>query len=190
MFTLRYNTTSAWTDAVLSDFDAFLIDHAAAEKKASGMAMSMLSHYPDRNELVMAMLDLAMEELAHFREVVKIMGKRGVILGADKKDHYVNELRKCMRQGSEVYMLDRLIIGSVIEARGYERFSLVAEALEPGELKDFYTAIAKSEERHYELFLKLAGVYFDRALIEPRLSEILDIEAEICAKLPIQAALH
>ncbi|MEP1471547.1 MAG: tRNA isopentenyl-2-thiomethyl-A-37 hydroxylase MiaE, partial [Halieaceae bacterium] len=58
---LRYATSAAWTEAVLADFDSFLQDHAAAEKKASGMAMSMVSHYPDRFELVAAMADLAIE---------------------------------------------------------------------------------------------------------------------------------
>ena len=43
MFELKYETPFEWTEAVLADFDGFLIDHAAAEKKASGMAMSMLS---------------------------------------------------------------------------------------------------------------------------------------------------
>jgi len=41
---LLYTTPDAWTQQVLADFDSFLLDHAAAEKKASGMAISMLSH--------------------------------------------------------------------------------------------------------------------------------------------------
>ena len=48
----------------MTDFDAFLLDHAACERKASAMAMSMVSHYPDKPDLVMAMADLAIEELA------------------------------------------------------------------------------------------------------------------------------
>ena len=47
MFELKYHTPFEWTEVVLADFETFLQDHAAAEKKASGMAMSMLSHYPD-----------------------------------------------------------------------------------------------------------------------------------------------
>ena len=47
----------------MDDFDRFLLDHAAAEKKASGMALSMVSHYPDRTRLVAAMTDLAVEEM-------------------------------------------------------------------------------------------------------------------------------
>ncbi|MFL0809832.1 MAG: tRNA-(ms[2]io[6]A)-hydroxylase [Agarilytica sp.] len=190
MFKLRYTTTSAWTEKVLSDFDAFLLDHAAAEKKASGMAISMLSHYPDREALVKAMIDLSIEEMTHFREVVKIMTERGLILGADSKDHYVLDLRKHMRKGSDVYFLDRLIIGGIIEARGCERFGLIAEALPEGDLKKFYTAITESESRHENLFIDLAELYFDKQVVDIRLDELLDEEAKICCALPITAALH
>lgn len=174
----------------MADFDTFLLDHAAAEKKASGMAISMLSHYPDRVELVAAMAELAVEELTHYREVVKWIHRRGLLTAADRKDHYVLALRNAIRTGSEVYLLDRLLTASIIEARGAERFALVAAALPPGALKKFYLSIARSEERHYELFLNLAGKYLDAQVIATRWDELLDIEAGIVAALPIQAALH
>ncbi len=187
---LRYATPLAWTEAVMADFDAFLLDHAAAEKKASGMAISMLSHYPDRVELVAAMAELAVEELTHYREVVKWIHRRGLLTAADRKDHYVLALRDFIRKGSEVYLLDRLLTASIIEARGAERFALVAAALPAGALKKFYQSIARSEERHYQLFLNLAGRYLDAQVIAARWEELLDIEAGIVAALPIQAALH
>ena len=81
MYSLRYKTSSAWTAKVLENFDAFLIDHAAAEKKASGMAIAMLSHYPDKPDIVTAMIDLSLEEMTHFREVIKILYQRGLQLG-------------------------------------------------------------------------------------------------------------
>jgi tRNA-(ms[2]io[6]A)-hydroxylase len=187
---LRFATPTAWTEAVIADFDSFLLDHAAAEKKASGMAISMLSHYPDRVELVAAMADLAVEELTHYREVVKWIHRRGLLTAADQKDPYVLAFRDHMRQGQEVYMLDRLLIASIIEARGAERFALVAQALEPGPLKTFYQSIARSEERHFELFLELAEKYLPQDMIEVRWNELLDAEAAIVATLPIRAALH
>ncbi|WP_185232031.1 tRNA-(ms[2]io[6]A)-hydroxylase [Teredinibacter franksiae] len=190
MCKLRYKTPQAWTDTVLANLDAFLIDHAAAEKKASGMAISMLSHYPDKPDIVEAMIDLSIEEMMHFREVVKIMSKRGLQLGVDTRDPYVNNLRKLTRKGSDVYLLDRLLLGSVIEARGCERFGLIAEALPPGELKAFYIAITESEARHEDLFEKLALNYFEQSVVEDRLNEILEAEADIVADLPIIAALH
>ena len=86
--------------------------------------------------------------------------------------------------------MDRLLVAAVIEARGHERFSLVAEALEAGKEKDFYVAIAKSEEKHKNLFVELAYEYFDKAEVDARLEEILVEEARICEKLPFRAALH
>lgn len=190
MFTLRYNTPDQWTQTVIDNMDDFLIDHAAAEKKASGMAISMLSHYPDRTKLVKAMIDLSIEEMTHFREVVKIMTERGLQLGADAKDPYVNEFRKVMRKGSDLYFLDRLLTAGIIEARGCERFGLVGEGLPAGKLQDFYRIIAKSEAKHNTLFVDLAGEYFPQTAIAPRMDELLDIEARIVQTLPIRAALH
>jgi tRNA-(ms[2]io[6]A)-hydroxylase len=187
---LRFATPGAWTDTVLADFDSFLLDHATAEKKASGMAISMLSHYPDRTELVTAMAELAIEELTHYREVLKWIHQRGLTIAPDQKDPYVVAFRASIRQGREVYLLDRLLTASIIEARGAERFALVAEALPGGALKKFYSSIARSEERHFELFLALARTYLDNAVIEQRWHELLDIEAVIVAELPLRAALH
>ena len=187
---LRLATPAAWTEVVMADFDSFLLDHAAAEKKASGMAISMLSHYPDRVELVAAMADLAVEELTHYREVVKWIHRRGLITVADQKDPYVLAFREAIRQGRDAYLLDRLLTASIIEARGAERFALVADALEPGALKKFYQSIARSEARHYELFLDLACKYLDREMVDRRWHELLDIEAGIVRELPLRAALH
>ncbi len=187
---LRFNTPAAWCDAVMADFDSFLQDHAAAEKKASGMAVSMLSHYPDRLELVRAMTDLAVEELTHFREVVRWLHKRGLVTAADQKDAYVTQLRDHLRRGRDEFLLDRLLVAGIIEARGAERFGLVAGALEDGPLKTFYRSITRSEERHHELFFELAELYLPPATVASRLDELLDAEAAIAAALPCRAALH
>lgn len=190
MFELKYHTPFEWTEAVLADFDTFLQDHAAAEKKASGMAMSMLSHYPDRKKLVRAMTDLALEELIHFKQVLKLLQARDVNLGDDKKDQYIADIRKVFRNGRDVFLMDRLLVAAVIEARGYERFSLVSQALPDGKDKDFYDSIAKSEAKHKDLFVELAYEYFDKEEVDIRLEEILIEEAKICERLPFKAALH
>lgn len=190
MLTLRYTTPADWTDNVLADFDSFLLDHAAAEKKASGMAMSMVSHYPDKTDIVREMTDLAVEEMVHFKQVVKLILQRGIVMGADEKDPYINQLRKLFRQGTDFFLLDRLLIAGIIEARGYERFQLVADALTDSKEKQFYQAIAKSEAKHSHVFIELAEVYFSQEEINQRLDELLDAEAEICSALPFRAALH
>jgi tRNA-(ms[2]io[6]A)-hydroxylase len=187
---LHHPTPDSWLDCVLANFGAFLLDHAAAEKKAAGMAMSMLSHYPDKSRLVTAMSELAVEEMVHFREVVKLIQGRNLQLNADQKDPYVNEIRGWIRQGTDVYLLDRLLTGAVIEARGAERFGLVAEGLPEGDLKTFYRSLARSEARHFELFLDLAEEYFPASEIDPRWQELLSAESRCMQNLPIRAALH
>ncbi|MBX2808644.1 MAG: tRNA-(ms[2]io[6]A)-hydroxylase [Cellvibrionaceae bacterium] len=187
---LRYNTPAQWTQTVLAAFNDFLIDHAQAEKKASGMAVSMLSHYPDKPVLVNAMADLAIEELAHFREVIKLMQARQLQLTADEKDPYVNQIRQHMRRGKADYMLDRLLSAAIIEARGCERFGLIGDAHPDAKIQDFYQQIAASEAQHHRLFINLAGEYFPQPTIAARLDALLDIEADICRTLPLRAALH
>lgn len=190
MFKLIAKTSPEWTQTVLDNFDQFLVDHAACEKKASGMAMTFVAHYPDRKELVDAMVELAVEELVHFKEVYKIMSDRGIRFTKDEKDPYINQFFKAMRKGSDLYFMDRLLIASIVEARGHERFGLVAEALEEGPIKRFYKAITQSEGRHYELFIRLANLYHDSEEVKIRLNELLEFEAEIVNGLVLRPALH
>ena len=82
---LHLATSQAWLDAVVADFDQFLLDHAANERKASTMAMSMVAHYPDRQRLLDEMIDLALEELNHFRQVYRLIKRRSLIMPADEK---------------------------------------------------------------------------------------------------------
>ena len=150
-FELRVKTAPEWVDVAKSDFDAFLKDHAACERKAAALAMSMVQHYPDKPDLIRGMIDLAMEEMAHFREVMKIMLERGLQQEDDEKDPYIKQLLKQIRKDGEVYLLDRLLVFSIVEKRGHERFSMMGEALEDPKMKDFYMRLAKAEYRHYTL---------------------------------------
>jgi tRNA-(ms[2]io[6]A)-hydroxylase len=190
MISLKFKTTDAWAEGIVAAMDVFLPDHAAAEKKASSMAMTMVSHYPDKPELVAAMIDLALEELAHFRSVVRLMHERGLTLQPDEKDPYVNALRRHCRQGSEFYLLDRLLVAAIVEARGAERFGMLAKALPDGDLKRFYEVITRSEQGHEKLFQQLAEKYFEPAQVRARLDELLDAEAANVWGLPIRVALH
>jgi tRNA-(ms[2]io[6]A)-hydroxylase len=188
---LRANSSPKWLSTVMADFDQFLLDHAACERKASGMAMSLVAHYPDRPELVRAMIALAQEELEHFRQVWVRLNDRGLILVKDSKDEYVGALRRLIRNGTAHYFLDRLLVCGVIEARGAERFGLIADALDQDHpLKPFYINIARSEAKHTDLFFELAGRYFEQDVVDLRLDEILDQEATIIDALPFRAALH
>jgi tRNA-(ms[2]io[6]A)-hydroxylase len=187
---LSLDSRDEWLAAVLNNFDEFLIDHAANEKKASAVALSMIAHYPDKVNLVVAMVDLALEELNHYRQVLKLILKRGRIPGPDEKDPYVNGIIKHIRRGPERYFLDRLLSAAVIEARGAERFNLVGKALEDAELGTFYQTLAQSEKNHFELFIELARTYFPDEAIDTRWQEWLQIEAKILDSLVIRPRLH
>jgi tRNA-(ms[2]io[6]A)-hydroxylase len=183
-------TPPSWTEAVLADFDAFLLDHAACERKASASAMAFVAHYPDRPELVDRCIGLAREELEHFHRVYGRIAERGLRLAPDTRSEYAGRLSRHFRQGSDAYFLDRLLTAAVVEARGCERFGLIAAALPAGPMKDFYREIARSEVRHHELYVELAQTYFEKPAVESRLDEILEIESRIIRELPVRAALY
>ena len=102
----------------------------------------------------------------------------------------MNALLKRTRRGRDEEFLDRLIMAGVVEARGHERFGCIANALEEGPLKVFYDEITRSEERHAEVFIELAALYFPMPDVRQRLEFFLAADAEICAGLPFRAALH
>ena len=183
-------TQYPWVEVVLADFNTFLSDHASAEKKASGMALSMASHYPDRPEILIAMTDLAIEELTHYKQVIDLILKRGLIPQSDRKDTYVVELNGKARKGRDEFLLDRLLIAAVIERRGAERFELIAHHLEDTQLANFYRNLAKSEARHWVLFVNLASGNYPESQIVSRFNELSEIENDILSRLPISARLH
>ena len=183
-------THESWIKVVLNRFDDFLEDHASCEKKASGMAMSMASHYPDRPVLFSAMVDLAVEELNHYREVVRLIIARDNQPGPDSKDQYVKELNGLVRKGKEHFLLDRLLVAALIERRGAERFQLISDNVRDATIKKFYGSITSSESRHWKLFINLALEYFEESEVEERLSALAPEENRIIESLPIKPALH
>lgn len=185
----------------MAQFDEFLKDHASCEKKASGMAMAVASHYPDQPELLHAMVDLAVEELNHYREVIRLLLANNITPAPDRKDPYINELNQHIRRGPENFLLDRLLMGAIVERRGAERFALVAERLtqassaaglgnDTDALARFYRSIAASEHRHWELFYKLACTHCEAHAVAPRFDALTRIEADIMLRQPLRPALH
>jgi tRNA-(ms[2]io[6]A)-hydroxylase len=180
-----------WVEAVMNDFDSFLQDHANCERKASAMAMSFVAKYPDRTEILPELIATGVEELEHFQSVYSLMEKRGVQLPAEMvPDLYVKELLQTCRNGREERFMDRLLLASVIECRGAERFRLIYEALPSGEVKEFYHNLWASEAKHGHIFVKMALVYFDENDVYSRLRELNHQEGKILQRLPIKAALH
>src|SRR5438034_11153470 len=79
-------TRPEWVTTVVSNFPAFLQDHADCERKASAMAMSFVAKYPDRVEIIPELIETAVEELDHFQQVYAHLAKRGVRLAKERSE--------------------------------------------------------------------------------------------------------
>ncbi len=188
---LACDSSPEWIAAVMNDFDAFLRDHADCERKASAMAMSFVAKYPDRKAIIPDLIATAIEELEHFQQVYELMQSKGISLTHSiGEDPYVKALIKKCHSGREERFLDRLLIASVVETRGAERFRLVSEAQEDPVMHRFYKILWASEAKHGHLFVKLALNYFPEDQVYERLRWWVEQEAEVLNALEIRAALH
>ncbi len=180
-----------WVEAVMNDFDAFLQDHADCERKASAMAMSFVAKYPDRKEIIPELIEIGIEELEHFQQVYQLMEKRNIPMPPSMGgDPYAQALIKLCHSGRNERFLDRLLVASVIETRGAERFRLVSEAQTDPELHRFYKVLWASEAKHGHVFAKMALNYFEPEMVYNRLDWWVEQEGRIIDGLEIRAALH
>lgn len=189
---LKVDSSQEWLKAVLEDFDHFLQDHADCERKASAMATSLVAKYPEKEIIVPAMIETAIEELEHFQQVFELMKSRGVGLNREmKEDPYIKQLMPLTHGGTqESRFLSRLLLGSVVECRGCERFKLIADAQEEESLRKFYKSLWASEAKHGNIFVELALKYFDDKTVYDRLHEMMEFEGEVVKNLPVRPALH
>ena len=183
-------TDPAWVEVPLRDFDEFIMDHANCERKASAQAMSLVVKYPDRLPIIPGLIDVALEELEHFRQVYALMQRRGLELASDVPDPYVRQLAALMRHTRDERLIDRMLVSSIIECRGAERFGLIAGALSDPELTAFYSELHMAELKHGHLFVHLLLKLFAEKDVYPRCQELMDEEARIIEALPWRAALH
>lgn len=189
MLSLRTETSKEWLDKVFSDFDSFLIEHAACERKASSTSLSFIVRYPDRKEILEPLIRMSREELEHFHQVYMIIEKRGLSLRPDSKDEYVSFLLEKVRHGRNERFLDRLILSGIVEARGCERLGLISKYIEEPELKEFYLELTRCEARHHSQYIKLANIYFDEKTVKDRVEDFLDYEAESISRSPLTVSL-
>ncbi len=187
---LRAATPDEWLPLAIARFDEVLADHAHCEKKAAANALSLLQAYPEVPGLPAQMARLAREESAHLARVLQLMEKRGLTLGKDLGDPYVQGLQKAMRNPSKERQLDRFLVAALIEARSCERLALLAGGLTEPLLKKFYAELAKSEDGHQRLFLRLAREVAPEDLVQQRLEVLLEVEAKLIRTLPVRAAIH
>ena len=189
-FDLAVATHPDWVRTLLDNFDEFLVDHANCERKAAAMAMSFIAKYPEQPHLVAPLVELAREELEHFAQVYELMQARGLRLADDSKDPYVNALLDACRSSGRGRYIDRMLVSSLIETRGAERFRLLVQALEDPELQLFYRALWACEAKHGNVFVKLLLVDEPEEEIYDRLRELNTVEGRIIESIPWRASLH
>jgi tRNA-(ms[2]io[6]A)-hydroxylase len=148
-------TPASWVDYAAEHWRELLVDHANCEKKAASTALALMFAYPEDRRLSSALSRLAREELRHFEQVQRVMDSLDVPHVRQKPGRYGAGLRAVTRTSEPGRRLDLMLVGALIEARSCERFRLLAPRL-PAPLADFYTTLAASEARHFELYLELA----------------------------------
>lgn len=195
---LTHPTDPRWAEAAVRDLPALLSDHAHCEMKAASNALSLAARWPSHLPLVRALAAVAEEELGHFRAVLNELEKRGIGLGKPEVDAYAADLRKAATtsgiHSATGALMDRLLVGALIEARSCERFKLLSPALEArgeGRLAAFYDELFTVEARHYTTFVDLAlEVSGDEAAVRARLAHLAKAEGALVAKLGQGATIH
>jgi len=178
---LQLPTDPRWVDLAALSLEEILTDHAYCEQKAATSCISLIQANPDREELVRELSPVVTEEWGHFRQVLAEMDRRGLRLGRQRKDEYVNALLAFQRKGgpAEERLMDRLLLCALIEARSCERFKRLSEGLEDPHMRTFYRRFMESEAGHYTLFITLADRYMGREAVRARWRQWLDFEATV-----------
>jgi len=186
---LELPTDPRWADIAQMNIGEILIDHAWCEQKAASSCISLIVMYTDKAKLVEVLTPIVAEEWGHFRQVLRELGKRGIKLGRQRKDEYVNQVRSRMRRSTadqNEQMLDNLLINALIEARSCERFKLLSQHIADESLRGFYHDLMISEAGHYRTFIDLAETYLPADRVRQRWKEFLAEEAAILATLPVR----
>jgi tRNA-(ms[2]io[6]A)-hydroxylase len=187
---LRHHTPAEWVGIVEGDVTAFLQDHAANERKVSQSALNLAVQHPARTDMVAALIDIAREELEHFKRVFDLLVARGDRLAFDVADPYMGAVHRAVKRPHvDDYLLDRLVMFGIVEARGHERFALLSEGLGDPELRRVYASFMNAEARHHGVYLDLARGAFDSDRVDERLDALLDVEAEIARSRPLRPSL-
>ena len=185
---LKLPTDPRWVDLAGKSLEEILTDHAYCEQKAATSCITLIQRYSDKEKLVNELSPIVTEEWGHFRLVLAELHKRGLKLGKQRKDEYVNQLLAFQTKGGhwEDRYLDHLLTMALIEARSCERFKRLSEGLEDRYLKSFYRRFMESEAGHYTLFIELAETYLPKDKVRKRWKEWLKFEAGVMLKIEVR----
>jgi tRNA-(ms[2]io[6]A)-hydroxylase len=192
MLGLKLPTDPYWAKIVESNIEEVLTDHAWCEQKAATNCITIIINNSEKPELVSALLDIAKEEVEHFKMVHDIILERGLTFGRERRDNYVNELAKFMKKGEsrEKALVDRLLFSAMIEARSCERFKVLSDNVQDEELAKFYYDLMASEAGHYTTFLGFAKKYGEGIDVDKRWKEWLEYEAGVIQNYGKEESIH
>ena len=192
MLGLKLPTDPRWAQLATANLREAMIDHAFCEQKAASNAISIIVAYPEYDNIVTRMAEIAQEELQHFQQVHQRILARGWSLGPERKDPYVNRLQQFMRKGvsRRDALVERLLFAAMIEARSCERFKVLTQAIDDPDLAAFYRNLMISEAGHYTTFLQFARQVGDPAAVDARWQEFLEYEAQVIAEFGTSEAIH
>jgi tRNA-(ms[2]io[6]A)-hydroxylase len=185
---LQLATDPRWVNLANLSIEEILTDHAFCEQKAATTCISLIQKYSDRTRLVSELAPIVTEEWGHFRMVLAELEKRGLKLGKQRKDEYVNHLIAFQRKGGdfEERFLDQLLTMAMIEARSCERFKRLSEGLPDEYLRNFYRRFMESEAGHYHLFIGLAETYLGKEKVKKRWAEWLNYETGLMKNMDVR----
>lgn len=195
MLGLKMPTDPRWVNIAEKNIEEILIDHAFCEQKAASNAISMIVQYPHYPDLVKEMTAICQEEMEHFDMVHQQLLDRGLKLGFERKDPYVNDLAKYLKQhkndGSrELHFVNQMLFAAMIEARSCERFKILSEQLKDEGLRIFYRELMESEARHYTTFIGFARKYGGNVDIDARWQDFLEYEASLMEQYGTSETIH
>jgi tRNA-(ms[2]io[6]A)-hydroxylase len=178
---LQLPTDPRWVNLAELQLEEILTDHAYCEQKAALTCISLIQKNFDKDFVVTELSPIVTEEWGHFRQVLAELHKRGLKLGKQRKDIYVNKLLAFQKKdgGPDERFLDQMLIMALIEARSCERFKRLSEGLDDEYMRRFYRKFMESEAGHYTLFITLAEHYLPKERVRKRWKEWLAYEKQL-----------
>lgn len=188
-------TDPRWVNVATKNLQEILTDHAFCEQKAASNAISVIVQYPMYPDLVKAMTEICQEEMTHFHMVHELILAKGLTLGFERKDPYVNDLSEYLRRNKtnsspQGQFVNKMLFAAMVEARSCERFKILSEELPEEDLRLFYRSLMESEARHYTTFLGFARKYGKGVDVEQCWNDFLEFEAELMEKYGKSETIH
>jgi len=195
MLGLKMATDPRWVNVATKNLQEILTDHAFCEQKAASNAISVIVQYPMYPDLVKAMTEICQEEMTHFHMVHELILAKGLTLGFERKDPYVNDLSEYLRRNKtnsspQGQFVNKMLFAAMVEARSCERFKILSEELPEEDLRLFYRSLMESEARHYTTFLGFARKYGKGVDVDQCWNDFLEFEAELMEKYGKSETIH